>query len=240
MVNFMSKKGQDKRTKTINMSRVVNTSRKETAWTVTPKPGPHTKETSVALGIVVRNYIKLGKTMSEAKKILSSGEVKINGIVRKEHQFSVGLFDVISVPKQKLFYRMVFDDKGRLIINSVENEPKDKISKVTRKVMTKKGVQLTTNDSRTYVGIKANVGDSLKLSLPEGKVLEVLEFKEGNLAYITKGAHSSQTAKIIAVIKGTGRKEELVKLQKGKEEFETIAKNVYIIGKNKPEVEILN
>lgn len=236
----MGKKGQDKRTKTWNMSKVVNTSRKETAWTITPKPGPHTKETSVALGIVIRNYTKIVKTMNEAKKILTNEEVKVNGVIRKEHQFPVGLFDVISIPKQKLFYRMIFDEKGRLVLATIENEPKIKISKVIKKVMTKKGLQLTTNDSRTFIGVKANVGDALKITLPEGKVSEVIEFKEGNLAYITKGAHCSQTAKIVALVKGTERKEELVKLQKGKEEFETILKNVYIIGKDKAEVEVLN
>ena len=222
------------------MPKVVNTSRKETAWTVTPKPGPHTKETSVALGIVIRNYTGIVKTMKEVKKILANNEVKVNGVVRKSHQFPVGLFDVVSIPKQKLFYRMVFDEKGRLVLATVENEPKTKISKVTKKVMTKKGVQVTTNDSRTFIGVKANVGDSLQITLPEGKVSEVIEFKEGNLAYVTKGARCSQIAKIVELIKGAERKEELVKLQKGKEEFETIPRNVIIVGKSKVEVEVLN
>lgn len=240
MVKFMGKKGQYKRTKIWSMPKVVNTSRKETAWTVTPKPGPHTKETSVALGIVIRNYTGIVKTMKEVKKILANNEVKVNGVVRKSHQFPVGLFDVVSIPKQKLFYRMVFDEKGRLVLATVENEPKTKISKVTKKVMTKKGVQVTTNDSRTFIGVKANVGDSLQITLPEGKVSEVIEFKEGNLAYVTKGARCSQIAKIVELIKGAERKEELVKLQKGKEEFETIPRNVIIVGKSKVEVEVLN
>ncbi|MGI6589341.1 MAG: hypothetical protein ACOX1V_01605 [Candidatus Iainarchaeum sp.] len=236
----MGKKGQYKRTKIWSMPKVVNTSRKETAWTVTPKPGPHTKETSVALGIVIRNYTGIVKTMKEVKKILANNEVKVNGVVRKSHQFPVGLFDVVSIPKQKLFYRMVFDEKGRLVLATVENEPKTKISKVTKKVMTKKGVQVTTNDSRTFIGVKANVGDSLQITLPEGKVSEVIEFKEGNLAYVTKGARCSQIAKIVELIKGAERKEELVKLQKGKEEFETIPRNVIIVGKSKVGVEVLN
>ncbi len=240
MVKFMGKKGQYKRTKIWSMPKVVNTSRKETAWTVTPKPGPHTKETSVALGIVIRNYTGIVKTMKEVKKILANNEVKVNGVVRKSHQFPVGLFDVVSIPKQKLFYRMVFDEKGRLVLATVENEPKTKISKVTKKVMTKKGVQVTTNDSRTFIGVKANVGDSLQITLPEGKVSEVIEFKEGNLAYVTKGARCSQIAKIVELIKGAERKEELVKLQKGKEEFETIPRNVIIVGKSKVGVEVLN
>jgi small subunit ribosomal protein S4e len=236
----MSRKGQNKKTKTISMPKVVNTSRKETAWTVTTKSGPHTKETSIALGTVVRNYTGIVSTMKDAKKILNSSDVRVNGVVRKEHQFPVGLFDVISLVKQKLFFRMVFDTKGRLVLKAIDAEAKSKLSKVTNKVMTSKGIQITTDDSRTFLGTKANVGDSVKLALPEGKITEVVAFSEGALAYVTKGAHSSETAKIVAIIPGTEKKEALVKLSKGKEEFETTAKNVHVVGKDKAEIEALN
>ena len=236
----MSRKGQNKKTKTISMSKVVNTSRKETSWTVNTKAGPHTKETSVALGIVIRNYTGIVKTMKEAKNILNHSEVKVNGVVRKEHQFPIGLFDVVSMAKQKLFFRMVFDTKGRLVLKAIDAEAKDKLSKVVRKVMTSKGIQVTTDDARTFIGVKANVGDSLKVSLPSGKVTEVVAFSEGAQAYITKGAHCAETAKIVAIVEGTEKKEKLVKMEKGKETFETTAKNIHVVGKDKVEVEALN
>ncbi len=236
----MSRKGQNKKTKTISMPKAVNTSRKETAWTVNTKAGPHTKETSVALGIVIRNYTGIVKTMKEAKKILNNSDVKVNGVVRKEHQFPIGLFDVVTMVKQKMFFRMVFDTKGRLVLKAIDAEAKDKLSKVTGKVMTSKGIQLTTDDARTFIGVKANVGDSLKISLPSGKVTEVVQFKEGAVAYITKGAHCAETAKIVAIVEGTEKKEKLVKLAEGKEIFETTAKNIHVVGKDKVEIEALN
>jgi small subunit ribosomal protein S4e len=236
----MSRKGQNKKTKTISMSKVVNTSRKETSWTVNTKAGPHTKETSVALGIVIRNYTEIVKTMKEAKKILNNSEVKVNGVVRKEHQFPIGLFDVVTMAKQKLFFRMVFDTKGRLVLKAIEAEAKEKMSKVVRKVMTSKGIQVTTDDARTFVGVKANVGDSLKIALPSGEVTQVVAFSTGAQAYITKGAHCAQTAKIVEIVEGTEKKEKLVKMEKGKETFETIAKNIHVVGKDKVEVEALD
>jgi small subunit ribosomal protein S4e len=236
----MSRKGENKKTKTISMSKVVNTSRKETAWTVNTRAGPHTKETSVALGIVIRNYAGIVATMKEAKKILNNSEVKVNGIIRKEHQFPIGLFDVVTMAKQKLFFRMVFDTKGRLVLKAIDAEAKDKLSKVTGKVMTAKGIQITTDDARTFLGVKANVGDSLKVALPKGNVVEVIAFSEGAQAYITKGAHCAQVAKIVEIVQGTEKKEKLVKLASGKDVFETIAKNIHIVGKDKVEVEALN
>jgi len=232
----MSRKGENKKSKAISMPTAINVSRKETFWAVKTKAGPHTKQTSVPLGLVLRNYIGLAKTMKEAKKMLNTNEVKVNGVVRSSHQFPVGLFDVIAVEKQKAFFRVMFDNKQRLIVKAMDKESKEKVSKVARKVMTSKGIQVTTADGRTYIGVKANVGDSLKLALPTGKVDEVLEFKTGMLAYVANGSHCAQIATIKEIVSGTQRRDALVKLASGKNEFETIAANVIVIGKTKPEM----
>ncbi len=236
----MSNKGENKKAKAISMPRTVHVSRKENFWTVRTKAGPFNKETSVALGIVLRDYAKLVKTMKEVKHILNSKEVKVNGITRESHQFPVGLFDVISITKQKVFFRVLLDDKQRLILKQMSEDSNEKISKVTNKVMNSKGIQLTTNDGRTYYGVKANVGDSLKIKLPEGKVESVLEFKEGMAAYLTKGANCSKVATIKEIVPATQRRDKLVKFIDGKEEFETTAVNVMVVGKTKAEIEGLN
>jgi len=233
----MSSKGENKKAKAISMPRIVGVSKKNNYWTVKTKAGPHKKETSVPLGIVVRNYSGIVKTMKEAKHILNNNEVKVNGVVRTAHQFPVGLFDVVAIEKQKLFYRMLLDTKERLIVKQIDKESKDKVSKITNKVMTTKGIQITTDDGRTYYGVKANVKDSVKLALPEGKVIEVLEFKSGACVYITKGAHCSEIATIKEIVSATQRRDLLVKLSDGKKEFETTAKNVIVVGKNKPEMQ---
>ncbi|MFA6268663.1 MAG: 30S ribosomal protein S4e [archaeon] len=233
----MSKKGQNKKAKAISMPKTINVSKKNNFWTVQTKAGPYSKMTSVPLGIVVRNYIGIASTLKEAKKMLNESEVKVNGVVRLDHQFPVGLFDVIAIEKQKLFFRVMLDEKGRLIIKPIEKESKEKVSKITNKTMTSKGIQLTTNDGRTYIGTKANVGDSVKLLLPEGKIESVIELKTGATVYVTNGAHCSQIATITEIVLGTQRRDELVKLSKGKENFETILANVIAIGKSKPEMQ---
>lgn len=229
----MSTKGESKQTKARSMPKQISVSKKEEYWTIHAKAGPHTKNASLPLGIIVRNFLGIATTLREAKGMLKIGEVKVNGVVRKSHQFPVGLFDSISIDKQKLHLRVLLDNKERLVLKNIEKETKEKISKVTSKIMTGKGIQITTNDGRTYMGIKANVDDSLKISIPEGKVIEVIEFKEGAVGYVTKGAHCAQTATINAIVQGTARREKLVKLANKKEEFETIAGNVFIIGKGK-------
>jgi small subunit ribosomal protein S4e len=233
----MSKKGENKKAKAISMSNTINVSRKNHFWTVQTKAGPYNKKNSVPLGIVIRNYIKLAETMTEAKHLLNKKEVKVNGVVRTTHQFPVGLFDVIAIEKQKLFFRVLLDDKERLTVKALEKESKEKVSKVTKKVMTTKGIQLTTNDGRTFVGEKASVGDSIKIALPEGKAASVIEFKEGSMVYVTKGAHCNEIATIKEIISGTQRRDELVKLSSKEGDFETISANVIVIGKGKAEMQ---
>ena len=229
----MSNKGESKQTKSRSMPKQIHVSKKETYWIIHTKSGPHSKSTAMPLGLIIRNFAKIATTLREAKSVLNNGEIKVNGIIRKDHQFPVGLFDVVSVEKQKLYFRIVLDDKERLILKTLEKESKEKVSKVTNKKMTKKGVQITTNDGRVYFGVKADVEDSLKIKLPEGKVEEIIKFEDGALAYVTKGAHAAETATVKGIVAGTARRKELVKLANKTEEFETIAENVFIIGKGK-------
>ncbi len=236
----MAKKGENKKTKSLNAPKAVQIHRKESVWTIRTKAGAHKKENSVALGIILRNFAKIAKNLGEARKILLASEVKVNGRVRKEYQFGVGLFDVISIEKQKVFYRVMIDEKGRVILKEMKKDSNEKLSKVEKKMVTNKGIQLTTNDGITIIGTKANVGDTLKLKLPENKVEEVIPMEAGALVYLTKGVHCSKHGKIKEIIKGTTKREKLVKIEEEGQEYETTAKNVFVIGKDKGALAELN
>lgn len=233
----MSSKGENKRAKSRSMPKQMPVSRKEFYWTIRLAPGPHNKATSMPLGLVLRNFAQVASNLKEVKKILNSGYVKVNGIVRKSHQFPVGLFDVISIDAQKLYYRVILDKKERLFLKQIEKDSNEKVVKVNAKRMTKKGVQLTTNDGRNYFNVRANVGDSLRISLPEGKVLEVIELKKGSVACVIKGANCSKIVVVEEVIEGTSRRKKLVKFTIGGKTFETVVDNIFLIGKDKKNLE---
>ncbi len=235
----MTSKGENKRAKSRSMPKQIPVSKKEHYWTIRARSGPHNKATSMPLGLVLRNFVQVASTLKEIKKILNNGQVKVNGVVRKSHQFPAGLFDVIAIDAQKLYYRIILDKKERLFLKQIEKESKEKVVKVNAKKMTKKGVQLTTNDGKNYFKVNANVGDSLRVSLPEGKVLEVIELGKGSIAYITKGANCSKTAVVEEVVEGTARRRKLVKFTIGKENFETVVENIFLIGKGKTKLEDL-
>ncbi|MBT4870622.1 MAG: 30S ribosomal protein S4e [Candidatus Diapherotrites archaeon] len=227
----MSSKGEKKKIKALNAPKSVHIHRKENTWTVKTKAGAHKKEASVALGIALRNFTDLARNLKEAKMIMLNGDVKVNGRVRKDHQFGVGIFDVISLPKQKAFYRVLVDAKGRIILKEMKKDSEEKLCRVEKKIVTSKGLQITTDDGITIIGTDAKVGDTLKVKFPENKVSEVIPMEVGANIYITKGVHCSEQGKVAEIISGTAKRERLVKVEEKGKEYATTAKNVYVVGK---------
>lgn len=225
----MSKKGENKKLKSLNAPRAVQINRKQNVWTVRTRAGTHKAQDSVSLGIILRNHLKIAETIKEAKIILNANQVKVNGTVRKDYRFSIGLFDVIEVPKNKIIVRAVFDNKRRIQLKEIDGNPEGKISRVAYKISTKKGVQITTNDGKVLIDKKAKVGDSLNIDM-NGKIKEVLPLKEGAVVYITRGTHCSEKGKVKEIVQGTITREKLVKIEQEDSSFETIADNIIVIG----------
>ncbi|MCX6800942.1 MAG: hypothetical protein NTZ73_02030 [Candidatus Diapherotrites archaeon] len=226
----MSTKGESKSCKARSAPKAVHIPRKEMVWTVRAKAGPHKREMAVPLGIILRDSIKIGRTMKEAKKIANAGLVKVNGMARRDCQFAVGIFDTVVIEAQKLFYRIIIDKQGRLVIKEMKKPSNEKLCRVEGKKNTKEGIVIRTNDGRTLKGVKASVGDTIKILVPENKVEKIFELKEGALAYLINGTHAGETAKIRKIVSGTVTRKKLVKLEANGKEFETTIEKVFVIG----------
>ena len=94
--------------------------RKENTFIIRPKPGAHSLEYGLSLGVILRDVLKVGKTLAEVKKILNNKEILVDGKRRKDYRFIVGLFDVISIPALKQYHRVSLDNKGRITFISKE------------------------------------------------------------------------------------------------------------------------
>lgn len=239
----MANKGETKSQKSISAPATRYFSKKESTFTVKGRPGPHNKNTSVPLSFTLVKILELAKTTSEAKKIIADGQIKINGTIRRNSKFPTGIFDIITIDAQKKKYRILLDKKGRLVIKEIDAKSKDfKISKVISKRIIKKGkIEVTTNDGFTITleKEKINVNDSLKLSMPEQKIEEIYPLAQGNTAYIVGGAHVGDINTVKEIIKGTLQRKELVSLENENAKFQTVTRNVFVIGKEKTEIEVL-
>lgn len=231
----MSNRGNSRSQKSISAPIAVFLKRKENVWTIKTSAGPHSKETSVPLGFVVRDMLSLSETMFETKKVLNEGAISVNGVTRREPKFPIGLFDVVSTKDGKNF-RLVFDTKGRLVLSEMGGKSAlEKVSKILFKKIVKKGlVQLTTTDGFVFREKKTEFkpGDSLRISLPDKKILEGLELKKGNMVYFTSGKKLGHVGKVTGFTEGTRARPRLVSVDVEGTEVLTVAQNVFVVGKN--------
>jgi small subunit ribosomal protein S4e len=233
----MSKKGGDRTQKSLSVSKVRKFPRKEHVWTIRSIAGPYKKDESVPLGFVLRDMLGIAQTMKEVKVILRKGKVKVNGTVRKDYRYSVGLFDIISIEGLDNAYKLILDKKGRMIAEEVEKKTAvEKICKVVGKCITKGGtLVIRTNDGMNFYldqkeKDKYNVGDSIVVKLPEKRITKHMELKKGAKVTVLSGTHAGSDAKVIEVKEGTIRRPKMVMLKSGEKRFVIPAQNVIVTG----------
>ncbi|MBT4935776.1 30S ribosomal protein S4e [Candidatus Woesearchaeota archaeon] len=167
--------------------------RKSNTFITRPKPGAHSFEHGISLGVILRDMLHVASTMSEAKKILNSKNVLVDGSRVKDHRRIVGLFDVISLPDIEKQYRIVLDIKGRLELIEIDaKESTHKICKIVGKTILKKGkIQFNLHDGKNIISDKdARVGDSFVVTLPTKEVESVLSLNPGATIFLIQGKHS--------------------------------------------------
>lgn len=219
----------------------IKVKRRFGVWVTNVLPGPHPKEHAVPLRVLIRDILGLADNAREADHIIRSGNVLVDGVLRKDPRFPVGLFDVIDVPSMEKTFRIVLDDKGRLLPKEVPSDERSyKLVRVDRKAVVAKGkVQLGTHDGRCIIVEDAgdiSPGDVIKISVPDQKIVDVYRLQEGNLVYVLSGRHSGTVGRINAVRKGDVIREKSVDLFVEDVTIQTAARNVFVVGRESPSV----
>lgn len=232
--NRRVKKQMINKTKRLVISRTTKIPRKIYFWGATPSAGKHSKEDSVALLTVLRDYLHLGDKEREVTRMLNSGFIKIDGKVVKERRTAVGFMDVISVVPTKQHFRILYDHKGRLVALE-ENEKNSGIKpmKVYNKVTTKGGkVQLSLHDGQNIITDDKTIttGDVLIMAVPEKKIQHVVKMQPGNKAFLTGGAHVGSVGTIKKVEVKESSSSNLVHFEEG---FSTISDYTFAIAGSK-------
>lgn len=226
--------------KRLAMPRSWKIVRKSSTWVPKPIPGAHPADRSLPLGLVLRDYLKLVDTMGEAKRVLGNREILVDGRPATNHKGTVGLMDVVSVPKLEKAYRVVLDRHGRVALTEIPaNQAGWKFCRVENKTVVSGGrLQLNLHDGRNVLVKETNykTGDVVKVSVPEQKILGHYAFGKGMSAYITGGAHVGEFAKVEDVEVIRSPRPNLVSLKAGETSFSTVKPFVFVVGKDKPEI----
>ena len=205
--------------------------RKGMTWVPKPSPGKHAIEKSVPVLIAMRDYLGLCDNRKEAKRIIGNKDILIDGVPVSDEKMPVGLMDVVTIPKNKGHFRVIYDKRGKIRFTSIKQEEATwKLCRINNKTKTKGGkLQLNLHDGRNILVEKDGykTGDTLKISIPEQKILEKIDFKEGCLAFLTGGSHVGYLASIEKIERTRNPKANIVHF---KEEFSTHIQYVFVVG----------
>lgn len=228
-----------KHQKRISVPNSWQVSKKSNKWVTSTRPGPHNKQQSIPLSVVLRDMLGVVDTRAEAKRVLSEGKILVDGVIRKDLRFPVGLLDVISIPLESVAYRMLLDRKGRLELYKLADSNANKLCRINGKTILKGGaVQLNLNDGTNLLGSNEyKAKDSLILSLPDKKVVKHIKYQVGNLAMIIGGRHTGEIGTIKEINTVRSSKHNTVAIS-GDYEFETIEDFIVVIGEKEPEIKL--
>jgi small subunit ribosomal protein S4e len=230
-----------KHLKRLNAPRTLVLHRKERKWTVRANPGPHPLNNSLPLALVVRDYLELCDTLRESKRIISNGDIIVDGTIHKDYKFPCGFMDVVSIKNLKKNYRILFDQRGKLTFVPVDDkDSKWKLCRIENKTLVKKNkIQLNFHDGRNKIVDKNDykTGDVLKINFKDKKIEDIYKFSKGNISIIIGGSHIGETATIedINIIHSS---KPNIAIMKGKTEFSTLKNYVFPIGTKKPSINL--
>jgi small subunit ribosomal protein S4e len=237
----MAKKGGDTRVKRQLAPTFWDVKRKESQFILRVKPGPHSKERAYPLGIILRDILKVANTMRESEKIVNEGKVKVDGVIRRDINFSVGLMDVIELIPTGQAYRFVPKDSKLLvpiIIN--ENEKTLKLIKTTSKVMIKGNkLQYGFHDGKTLISDRMMmVGDSCLVQLPKAEINSHIKFEQGAVVLITSGENAGNVGKVETIRDGIFSLPKRVVVSFADRSVELPVQIVMAVGADKPIIKV--
>jgi small subunit ribosomal protein S4e len=243
----LGKKGKQQHLKRLPAPKFWPIHRKEAQWIVKPRPGPHKIHQCIPLILIVRDMLQLVKSRREAKIVLSEGQVKVDGKIRKNDDYPVGLMDVIEIPVINASYRVLPAPRKGLILHSITGkESESKLYQIINKTTVTGGhLQLNLHDGRNILCKVEDpknpeediysTHDILQILIPDMEITAHLKFEEGVLALITGGKNIGRFGEVTEIERRESPQPQTVTLEMdGREQVKTIIDYVFAIGRGMP------
>ncbi len=207
--------------------------RKTNVWVLKSSPGPHTFETSMPVGLIIKEILGYVKTTKETKYVLNQKKIFVNGKLVKNQKLPAGILDVVTIGKDN--YRIIMDTKGKLIPVKIKDvESKLILKKVGNKKSLKgKKTQINFADGTNILSEEKYVtGDTVVFS--NEKIKEHLKLEKDSLVYILAGKQVGKIGIIKEIHEKKGLQPSRVTFTQGKKDYETSKEYVFVVGKTKP------
>ena len=200
------------------------------------------KKNNIECFVKMADVLKLADNSREAKRIINSGNVLVDGRVVKDYKFPVGFMDIIEIPKTGESYRVLLDRKGRLQLDLIEDSSA-KLSKIVNKSTIKGGkTQLNLHDGKNVIIDEDaySVGDVICLKVPEQEIVEVYPLQEGATVLVTGGKHTGELGTVSEIIENKSSNPNTIIIENSaKDEFLTLKDYAFVVGGDEPTISLL-
>lgn len=169
--------------------------KKNKKFIIRPMPGPHSKDSAIPLGILMREIFSVARNLKEVKKVLNTGMIELNGKICKDYKMPVGLMDILSLDKDS--YRMIPTAKG--LRPKKVKDSSIRLAKIKNKTVLGKDKMQLNIDNGFNILVKKDdykTGDSLLLDNKTGEIKKHMKFDKGSLIVITNGTNISKIGKV--------------------------------------------
>jgi small subunit ribosomal protein S4e len=165
----------------------------------------------------MRDILQYAKTRKEAIAIISRGKVLVNGQIRKEDTFPVGLMDIVTIPDAEEAYRILPAKKGLILQPIKEEEAALRLLRIESKTVLVEGrIQLNLHDGTNKIigaadpedaaGDTYQTLDVVKVTVPEGEITEQIRLQKGASAIIFGGQNRGVQGRVVDVEEEAGKR----------------------------------
>jgi ribosomal protein S4E len=229
-------RGDKKHLKRLNTPKHWMLGKMDGVFAPRPSQGPHKLRECLPLMLILRNRLKYALTGKETKMICMEKQILVDGKSRTDPNFPAGFMDVIEIPKAGDQFRLVFDTKGRYVLLRISDEEKAfKLCRVKDVAYTNKKVPyVVTHDGRTirYPDPIIKVGDSVKVDIKTGKIIETLKLNMGATIMVTKGTNTGRVGTLVSVEKHPGSFDIAKVRDASGVSFSTRMTNIFVLGQD--------
>ena len=215
--------------------------RKTKQYIVTPRPGPHPKNLSIPLAVVIRDILGYAHTIKEVKSALNKGNIKIDSKIKKDHAYPVGLMDIITIGEAS--YRVVPYYKGFNIIKIKQDESSNKLCRVRNKTCIGKKTQINLHDGKNLLvenaeGNTYKTGDVIVLDTKKNSIKQHLKIEKGMSAIIIAGHSIGKIGKIEEIIITKSSQPNQIVINVENRKIPIPKDYIFVIGKEKPVISL--
>lgn len=215
--------------------------RKESPFILAARPGPYSKAKCYSIGVLIRDVLHLCSNLTEAKRILNAGQIKVDGKIRRDGRFGVGIMDVVEIVPNGMAYRMV--PKGsKLLVPTQTKEKSLKLLKITSKLSYRGNkIQYGFHDGKTLISENKDmsVGDSCLVTIPAINIEQHIKFENDCNILVVQGENAGKIGKVEEIKDGMFSLPKRVVLTVDEKTVELPVGIVMPVGVEKPVLEVL-